>query len=328
MTPRKTRRAIALVASHFVVAHLITAQAVARAQASNNSVASGSIAASRAPAETDRASPQQFILSSADTHHAAIPVTPRVNRDGTLDVHVHLKGSATAVPAGVWAVDPGTLVITVTEGGFSQAYAKPFSDPELLTRMLDELLNVARQRSDIPDNATVGRLTIASFSAGYAAVRELLKHDRWHDQIDGLLFLDSIYAGYVSDSDRRPLPEQMQGFIRFARQATTGQKRMIVIHNRLMPGSYASTSETADAILNALALSAEPHQETLADQLITYRRAERSGFQLIGTQGDDGAEHGRILAHARLWLPTLFNAPPLAPDADPSADSGPAPTHK
>jgi hypothetical protein len=187
--------------------------------------------------------------------------------------------------------------------------------------MLEELISVARQRDDIPDDAKLGRLTIASFSAGYAAVRELLKHDRWHHQIQGLLFLDSIYAGYVSEPDRQPQPEQMEGFIRFARQAALGHKRMIVIHNRLMPGSYASTSETADAILAAIDLTAQPHEETLADQLITYRKADQSGFQLVGTQGDDGAEHGRILANARLWLPTLFSPPPAPSTSD--ATTGP-----
>lgn len=277
----------------------------------------------RVDVEPDQTSPQRFKLSTADTHHAAIPTHPRVNSNGTLDVHLHLKGSATAVPEGVWAVDPGSLVITVTEGGFSQAYSKPFSDPELLDRMLQELINVARQRDDIPDDAKLGRLTIASFSAGYAAVRELLKHDRWHQQIDGLLFLDSIYAGYVSDTDRRPQPKQMEGFIRFAQHAALGHKRMIVIHNRLMPGSYASTSETADAILAALDLNAQPHEETLADQLITYRKADRSGFQLIGTQGNDGAEHGRILANARLWLPTLFSPPPTPAKSDATTSSPP-----
>jgi hypothetical protein len=245
-------------------------------------------------------------LSTSDQHHLFVPHEVRIER-GTVDVHVHLKGSPGPVVEAVQAVSPGTIVIIVTEPGLSKAYSGPFSDPVLLQRMLDESLQQVRRRDDVPDDARLGRLTIASFSAGYGAVRELLKHDTWFEQIDGILFLDSIYAGYVSEEDRTPVPGQMVDFCRFAHAAAAGEKVMIVTHTSLMPGSYASTGETADVILKSIGLPPAPHEEQLADGLTSYRVAEAKGFFLVGTRGDTGDEHGRVLANARLWLPRLFN---------------------
>jgi hypothetical protein len=264
---------------------------------------------SSAKSDTSTPTHTSITLTTADKHVLLLPDRVRVGAGGTVDVHVHLKGSPESVASAVEAVDPGTLVIVVSEPGLSKAYAGPFSDPRLLRRMIDESLAIAGRRAEVPDQVRTGRLTIASFSAGYAAVRELLKHDAWFQEIDGLLFLDSIYAGYVSETDRRPIPEQMADFCRFAEAASRGDKVMIVTHTRLAPAGYAGTHETADVILSHLKLDPVPQDARIADGLVTYRVARRGGFHLVGTRGDDGAEHGRILAQARLWLGTLFGQP-------------------
>lgn len=232
------------------------------------------------------------------------------SRDGHVDVLVHLKGSPQRVQQALRAAGVSAISIVVTDGGLSKAYTDRFADPAALQRLLDESLVIVRARDDVPDDAALGRLWISSFSAGYAAVRELLKHDQWFDRIDGLLMLDSIYAGYVSEQDRRPIPGQLAGYVRFAKAACEGKKTMVVTHTRLTPGSYASTWETADVLLAETGVQPKADDREIAPGLKTYRVASRGSFHVIGTQGDDGGEHGRHLANIGLWIPLLVNPAP------------------
>ena len=260
-----------------------------------------------APADFD-----SIILGTSDKHVLVIP-HDACPLDGKIDVFVQLKGSPARVHGAMRENRINAIAIVVTDPGLSRAYSGPFSDPELLQKMIDESFERLRQRDGFA-NASPGRLSIGSFSAGYAAVRELLRHDRWFDRIDGLYFQDSIYAGYVSETDKTVQPEQMAGFIRFARAAAEGKKTMILTHTKLTPGSYASTWETADVILDALQLEPQPIEPPveIADGLLKYREVKRFGFLLIGTTGEDGPEHGRHLAHMTLFLGKL----PLAKHPD------------
>lgn len=230
-------------------------------------------------------------------------------RDGRVDVLVHLKGSPQRVHQALRTNGVSAIAIVVTDGGLSKAYTDRFADPDALQRLLDESLAIVRARDDVPDDVALGRLWISSFSAGYAAVRELLKHDRWFDRIDGLLMLDSIYAGYVSAQERRPLPEQLAGYARFAKAACARKKTMIVTHTRLTPGSYASTWETADVLLAETGVEPRTEEREIAPGLKTYRVASSGAFHVVGTVGEDGGEHGRHLANMGLWIPMLVASP-------------------
>lgn len=246
-------------------------------------------------------------LPTNEKHLLVLPERVVV-RDGKVDLLLHLKGSPGNVSRSLDAAGVSAVAIVVTDQGMSRAYSEPFSNPQLLSDMLDESLKIVRARDDVPDDVVWGRFCISSFSAGYGAVRELLKQPENAAKIDGLLMLDSIYAGYVSAEDRRPLPEQMAGFCDYARLARDGQKTMILTHTRLSPGSYAATYETADVILDFIGVTpdiVEPKRE-IADGLFVYREAKAGRFHLVGTAGELGDEHGRHLMNMRLWLAELF----------------------
>jgi len=107
----------------------------------------------------------------------------------------------------------------------------------------------------------VKRIYLTSFSAGYGAVRAVLRNGS--DRIDGILLLDSLHTGYLPD--RKPLAsggaiekEKLEGFVHFAERARNGEKRMIITHSEVFPGTYASTTETADSLLESLGLKPTP----------------------------------------------------------------------
>ena len=79
------------------------------------------------------------------------------------------------------------------------------------------------------------------------------------DRIDGLIMADSIYCGYTGDpKDHKVDPALMDGFRRFALEAAAGRKTFLVTHSALIPEGYASTAETADFLIDAVAGRADP----------------------------------------------------------------------
>jgi hypothetical protein len=142
------------------------------------------------------------------------------------------------------------LALYLGEG--SRVYGAPFEPQghlrELITRAEQEF-----RRRGAPENARVREIELQSFSAGYGAIREILKNPEYVKMTRRVVLADSLYAGITSDTQGRriPDPENMWMFIDFARKAAAGEKQFLAAHSGIVTG-YASTSETAVAIIEAL----------------------------------------------------------------------------
>ena len=107
------------------------------------------------------------------------------------------------------------VLIVVNFPGLSAAYSKLFqSDPGLFDTILDQV----SKRLGIEQ---WGYLSVSSFSAGYGAVREILKHPKHFRKIYALLAADSMYASIEKNvKPRRPVIAHMRDYIRFAKLAS------------------------------------------------------------------------------------------------------------
>jgi hypothetical protein len=199
-------------------------------------------------------------------------------------------------------------------------YRVPFSeDRTLFATMLKEALQALRSEPDFPDDAQLSRIAISSFSAGFGAVREILKSQEYFDRIAGIYMVDSLYCGYVGDGTDNVQtgvvhPQLMKDFLRFARAAAEGDKVMIVTHCMEPTPGYASTLETADYLMQHLEIQPRfvdvvvklPHQaDVLPGSLKLYRHAEKKGFSLDGSPGLGATDHVQHLRHMAYWLPKL-----------------------
>ena len=74
--------------------------------------------------------------------------------------------------------------------------------------------------------------------------------------------IDGIHSDYV-DGKPGPLESKIGGenleiWQQLARDAMAGRKRAIVTHSEIFPGTFASTTETADYLLKQLNLARRP----------------------------------------------------------------------
>lgn len=222
-----------------------------------------------------------------------------------IDFYLHMQGSARVAQQQFDVSKRSGVLVSVVLPGLSNAYREHFKDLNTFWKMLDEVkARFKRADGSLPEIRSV---TILSFSAGFGAVREFLKDKAIYQRIDSLVMLDSIHAGYVDDDlTARKIPDdQMAGFTAFARDAAAGKKRMIVSHSEVKPPNYASTTETARYLLEAVDGKIESVRETWTPKLILTSRFEKGKLKILGFAGDTGADHMQHLYEISRFLGQL-----------------------
>jgi hypothetical protein len=220
--------------------------------------------------------------------------------DGMVPLTLHLHGAAWAAERNLVRSKRPGVAVTVVLPGLSAVYTQKFRDPAVFRRLLEEARAKTAEATGSED-LRIGSVTVTSFSAGFGGVRELLKDPETFARIDALVMADSIYAGFTGDPALRQVdPANMEGFLRFAREAAEGRKRMLVSHTQLHTPTYASTVETADYLVGELGGKREEVEESWPGGLQLRSRFVKGGFRLYGFAGDTGPEHMKHL-HG-LWV--------------------------
>ena len=223
---------------------------------------------------------------------------PRTNRS---DLLVFFHGSPPVVCSNLTWSGKLAPVVVVNFAGLSAAYAGPFRDTNRFGAMLREARLKLDERAG--QSLETGRLAVASFSAGFGAVREILRQPEYFQQITDLVLADTLYAGFATNTGRRVvMPAHIEEFVRFARRAASGEALMVLTHSQLVPGGYASTVETADAILDALGLRRETASGTDATAMTLLSTAKKGGFVLRSYEGTTGQDHMNHLRRVGLAL--------------------------
>jgi hypothetical protein len=213
-----------------------------------------------------------------------------LKRDGKVPLFIHFHGGDW-LPEVAAAIHGRTAGITVQLGSGSAVYGKPFAEGKAFAALLDEAEKKA--------GCKFAPITLTAWSAGYGAVRAILKNAPDYDRVQGVLLLDGLHAGYVKDPDAkgptRIVPEHIDIFVKFARDAVAGKKRFVVTHSQIVPGSYASTTETADYLLHHLKLERQLVKKIGPMQTQELSEVRAGQFVVLGYEGDTAADHVDLL---------------------------------
>ncbi len=244
-------------------------------------VAVGTLAAQDAPAphlrlkaETPAGRPEKLSVGTL-----FLPDGLDTSRSVPVFLHFHGPGWIAEVAARRHRM----AVVSVSLGQGSAVYAKPFADPKRFAALLAE----AEKAGGVQFSA-VG---LTGWSAGYGAIRAILRDRDAYERVAFLVIIDGMHAGFADRAARTPLPEHVEVFARFAADAAAGKKQMIVTHSEIVPDSYASTTETADFVLARLGLRREQAAREGPMRLRQLSEARRGGFTLIGYAGKEAADH-------------------------------------
>jgi hypothetical protein len=208
---------------------------------------------------------------------------------------VHFHGAAFVPEQAVYRSGKAYVLAVVNLGAGSGVYERPFADARLLLTISDSIR--ARVQDRLREAITwSGGIVLSGFSAGSGAIRAILRNDTVANALTGVMLLDGIHTSYLPEgkvlADGGVLDTlKLESFVRFARRAVLGEKRMLVTHSEIFPGTFASTTETADYILRSLGL---PRTRVLSWGPVGMQRlseVDRGAFRLEGFAGNTAPDH-------------------------------------
>jgi hypothetical protein len=235
---------------------------------------------------------------------ARLFVGPHVNPQRPVPLLIHFHGAPWLVEHHVSSHLSKVALITVQLGAGSGVYRRPFEDPKLFENLLREAadeLHLSRGWSSI---------TLSGFSAGYGAVREILRQPDNFARINSVLLLDGMHTSYVPEG--KPLADGgvidgagLDSFIAFARDAIAGKKTFVVTHSEIFPGTYASTTECAEYLLSQLNLQRRARLREGPIGMQQLSALDVRGFHLRGYAGNSAPDHVDFLHAMPAWFGLL-----------------------
>jgi hypothetical protein len=224
--------------------------------------------------------------------HVFVPEPARALDAGALLVHFH--GAAYVAEQAAAAQSQPFIAAVVNLGAGSGVYERAFSDPRTFGELRRRIAEELSQRRGAP--VALDDIVLTGFSAGCAAIREILRDPAAARAVRAVVLLDGIHTSYVPDG--QVLAEggaldsaRFESLVRFARLAIAGEKHMLVTHSEIFPGTFASTTETADWMLRTLGLERTAVVEWGPGGMQRLSLVERAGFRLEGYAGNTAPDH-------------------------------------
>ena len=214
---------------------------------------------------------------------------------GAAPLVIHFHGAAWLAEWSATRRFGRVAVLTVHLGAGSAVYAGAFAEPDRFSSLLEEAARLAGRRPQ--------PVILTAFSAGCAAIREILRHRQNWPLVDAVVLVDGIHAGYIPEGHPGPLQSApLDPVVDFAREAVAGRKQMIITHSEIFPGTFASTTETVDYALASLRLQRRAVLKwgPLGMQQTSEVRARR--FLLLGFAGNSAPDHLDHLHALEHWL--------------------------
>jgi hypothetical protein len=231
------------------------------------------------------------------------------------DLVVHFHGASFVTEAAAAATRPPAVVATVHIGAGSGTYDRAFSDPAAFDRLLAAIEGALHRMAGQP--VAPGRLTLSAFSAGYGAVRAVLRDSAHFERVDAVLLLDGLHTGYlppgtVLHQGGRLDTARLGSLLQFADAAADGRKGMLITHSEIFPGTFASTTEATDHLIDALGLRRRPVLRWGPVGMQQLSEVRRGGLEIRGFAGNTAPDHVDHFHGLEAFLSALGGLP--APD--------------
>jgi hypothetical protein len=216
--------------------------------------------------------------------------------DGRYDLVLHFHGATDLVRESIEEAKINSLLHITNWGEGSGSYDEPYG----VVGQFEELLRKIQERvvSLGLHDAKLGRVALASWSAGYSALFHILSRRERLPSIDAVLLMDSLHGSFDPKNEAEVYPESIAPFVDFAERAIRGEKLFVLTHSTVGTYGYASTTQTANGLLAALKIEREkvepetgsPVEVTFQTAVRAFPKAERNWLK-VETRADKGLFH-------------------------------------
>ncbi len=233
-----------------------------------------------------------IVLNEALSRPVEVHFTDRGQERRRVDLLVHFHGAGYVPRRAGYESGRPFIVAAVNLGSGSAVYENDFRDEATFPRLIETIRSAVSERA--ATEIEISGVYLSSFSAGYGAVRAILKNHP--SMLDGIALLDGLHTDYVPTG--RLLAqggalntEKLKGFLDYARLALEGKKQFLITHSEIFPGTYASTTETADHLLDALHLHRHAVLKWGPGGMQMLSETHQSGLTILGFAGNTAPDH-------------------------------------
>jgi hypothetical protein len=221
-------------------------------------------------------------------------VPQAAHKSKALRLVIHFHGSAFLPEHAVSRLGRDFAVAVVQLGSGSGVYDRNFSERIVFDSLLSGILRSARDAIGHP--VEIRSLILSGFSAGHGAIRAILRDTMHFASVDGVLLLDGLHtsydpAGKVVAEGAQLDPVNLAEFLSFARLATRGSKRFLITHSEIFPGTFASTTETTNYLLDSLSLKRKPVLRWGPLGMQQTSEVRQGRLLVLGFAGNAGPDH-------------------------------------
>lgn len=215
---------------------------------------------------------------------------------GKFALLLHFHGASFVVQHAAAQYKGALVAVTINLGSGSSVYGQAFEDSTRFPILLAALSDSLKQKLAQP--VVVEKIYLSGFSAGYGAIRKIISTPGNFDRVDAILLLDGIHASYIPE--RRVLAEGGQidsngvaAFIRFANAAAkkNSNRKFLITHSEIFPGTFVSTTEATDFILETLGLKRRPVLKWGPLGMQQLSLARQNHFAILGFAGNAAPDH-------------------------------------
>jgi len=212
------------------------------------------------------------------------------------DLLLHFHGAGFVAQYAATNHRDALVAATINLGAGSGVYGNAFEDSTKFPILLKALSDSMQQKLTQP--IKIQKVILSGFSAGYGAIRKIIGTPQNFNRVDAILLLDGIHASYVPE--RLVLAEGGQidssgvaAFIRFAAEAArkNSGKKFLITHSEIFPGTFVSTTEATDFILQSLGMKRQPLLKWGPLGMQQLSQAWQQHFAVLGFAGNTAPDH-------------------------------------
>ena len=222
---------------------------------------------------------------------------------GTYDLVVHFHGIPVLQEENFERAHLNAIVVSVNLGTASDAYSNAFRAPGSFDALLEQTQR-ALDRTGRAPGATLGRIALSAWSAGFASVGAILKQPGVADRVDAVLLADGPHTMY--DAPHHIYEPGMEKWVHFAESAMRGEKLFALTHSSIQTIGYPSTTETIGELLRETSVDKVPTQTVGPRGMRAIYESHRGSFHVAGYEGQTKEDHiDHIKGMSETLLPYL-----------------------
>ncbi len=212
------------------------------------------------------------------------------------DLLIHFHGAGYVVRYAATRYPHALIASSVTLGAGSSVYGRAFRDSTVFPTLIDSVTSEVADRLHRP--VKIRRVILSAWSAGYGAVRQILRSSSNYKRVSAVLLLDAVYASYVPEG--RVLAEggkidtsELSVFVHLAQDASrrSSGRKFLMTHSEIFPGTFVSTTEATHYILEKLGMKEKAVLRWGPLGMQQLGEARRNHFVVMGFAGNTAPDH-------------------------------------